>query len=369
MKKSASLPVFFLAVVLSLLPLQALSQNQSAPIKIGAILILSGLGAEQGMNSEKGARLAQEEINQAGGVRGRKLEIIFEDEVGPNPRGAVSAFHKLTTLDGVKYILGPQWLNEVQAVDPLAVKGGVFLVIPSTCGPGLSDHTFCVWADPEQEVDVYAKYIFARHKTIVAFGSSEPWETICLKRFAESYTKLGGQVIQVLAPNENQTDVKTEATRTMAARPEAIFSSGAIHFVSYRKDLVRLRVGAPFYMVELFQELINAAGPAAEGVFYITPTLPDENFKAKFRTRFNVEPDIPATQAYDAIHMLAAAIEKNGEGFDKVQHYFRNFGEYHGAIGTIRSLQGKAAVPKAIYQVRNAKSVLVAGPEEVSKLE
>lgn len=333
--------------------------GQPEPIKVGAILILSGLGAEQGINSQRGATLATEEINAAGGFNGRPLKLIFEDEVGPNPKGAVTAYRKLTTVDKVSFILGPQWLNEVQAVDPLAVKDNVFLVIPSTCGPTLSKNTFCLWADPVQEMESFAEYIYSRQKTVVTFASTEPWESLCIESFKNRYEQLGGKVLDSLLPNENSSDVRTEALKSKAANPEAIVTCGLIHFAQYTQFLRKFDVKAQIYASELFQELINAAGPAAENIVYITPTLPDAVFSEKFAKRFSATPDIPATQAYDGIRMLAKAIAEEGNNFHGVQHFFQTFKEYKGAIGAIREKEGRAIVPTGLYTIQAGRPIRI----------
>lgn len=78
------------------------------PIRIGGILMLTGVGSNWGLNSQRGVDHAIEEINNEGGIDGRLLEIVYEDNQGDDPRVAVSAFYELFRED-INIILGPNW--------------------------------------------------------------------------------------------------------------------------------------------------------------------------------------------------------------------------------------------------------------------
>ena len=83
---------------------------QGKPIKIGVVASMTGPGAFYGENIQKGVGLAVEEINASGGVLGRPIEVIYEDDE-TNPQKTVSAARKLLSIDGVIVLLGVQWVE------------------------------------------------------------------------------------------------------------------------------------------------------------------------------------------------------------------------------------------------------------------
>src|SRR3989344_6376843 len=94
------------------------------PIKIGGVFILTGEGASWGEATRNGMELAIGEINNRGGIDGRKLQAIYEDD-GSDPKKAIAAFNKLTEVDGVKFIIGPNWSNTGTALINLIKQKGV----------------------------------------------------------------------------------------------------------------------------------------------------------------------------------------------------------------------------------------------------
>jgi len=106
-------------VLVALLVIWGLSRNQSGSIKIGATLPLTGDAAAWGKNTQQGIDLAVEEINTKGGVLGRTIEIIYEDTQAL-PKEGVTAYRKLTTVDGVQAIIDDSVSGITLAMAPLA---------------------------------------------------------------------------------------------------------------------------------------------------------------------------------------------------------------------------------------------------------
>jgi len=114
------------------------------PIKIGGILVLTEEGSDWGLNSQRGADLALEDINNGGGINGRKLEMVCKDSKGDDPRTAVSAFFKLLR-NRVRIILGPNCSPSGLALAPLARQKQVLMISPTLGVAGFneeSDYTF-----------------------------------------------------------------------------------------------------------------------------------------------------------------------------------------------------------------------------------
>ena len=113
-----------------------LAVQADEPIKIGSVLRLSA-GAEDGIPAKRGVELAVDEINKAGGINGRKLEVIFEDEKD-SPTSAVNAVQKLINVDKVVAIIGPMTSGAALAAAPSANESKILLVTPTATSPKVS---------------------------------------------------------------------------------------------------------------------------------------------------------------------------------------------------------------------------------------
>ncbi|RMD85442.1 MAG: amino acid ABC transporter substrate-binding protein [Candidatus Dadabacteria bacterium] len=322
------------------------------PIKIGAIFILSGEGSAWGINAQRGTILAVEEINSSGGIRGRPIEVIYEDEPGGSAVKAVEAYHKLTKIDKVKYILGPSWQDEVMAVAPLSKRDKV-IVVGATYMPNPPENMFMVWMDAEIEADRIVDYVIDRFHKVAVLSSQQSWESLVAKRFKKSFESRGGKVAAFFEPLPSATDVKAEALKTKAASPDAIFISSYLLFSKYTRELRRLGVKAPFFSQELDQTAVDSSGKAAEGTIFIRPAQPDNDFLEKFRKRFGTDPDIPAAQSYDALYVLARALKSVGEDYGRLVEHFKNFPAYRGVCGTYRLQGGKTITDTELMVIKN----------------
>ena len=130
-----------------LLMVACTTTNNDETIKIGGILILTGTGSQTGTMELKGADLAIEEINSEGGINGKKLEIIYEDNSDDEPKTAVTALQKLLAQD-IKIILGTTWTPSAKAVSPIACKEGALMISASVGVADFNeacDYLFNLW--------------------------------------------------------------------------------------------------------------------------------------------------------------------------------------------------------------------------------
>ena len=131
MRKSANRTLLAFALI-PLLSFAFLACNGSdggqdaEPFRIGVMESLTGPGESYGTVANQAKQMAVDEINAAGGIDGRPLELIVEDS-RCTAQDAIAAFHKLTDVDGVKIILGTSCSGAMLGVAPLAEKDGVVL--------------------------------------------------------------------------------------------------------------------------------------------------------------------------------------------------------------------------------------------------
>jgi ABC-type branched-subunit amino acid transport system substrate-binding protein len=206
---TTALCVFLFAVLA-----QAAAYGEAKVITIGGIVTLSGEGAPYGINAQRGAILAIEEINSAS--HGIPFKVIWEDEIGGKAEKAVTAYKKLTQIDGVSIIFGPTYLDGLFAIAPLAKKDGKLLVTASN--PALSiSNVFSTWVDPRQEAETMAKHIASSHKRVAVLSCQQAWDAIVGKHFRDSFTATGGEIVYLTEPLPDTTDLKPEG-QTIKAR-------------------------------------------------------------------------------------------------------------------------------------------------------
>ena len=111
-------------ILMSVFLLSGCTQDE---IEIGAILMLTGMASNFGEDSQKGIELAVQEINAAGGINGKQLKVVYEDDQGDNAAVAVTAFHRFLSED-IKIIVGPNWSPSGNALAPLACDNDVLMM-------------------------------------------------------------------------------------------------------------------------------------------------------------------------------------------------------------------------------------------------
>ena len=318
------------------------------PLRVGGILTLTGEGSPYGINGQRGIILALEEINRAGGVRGRRIEVLWEDETGGKAEPAVTAFRRLTAMEGVRFIFGPSYQDASLALLPLAKREGVLLLSPSSPRLGAQGF-FSTWIDPVQEVEIVAAAVLKRHKRIAVLSSEQSWDAMVSKAFREEVLRRGGEVVSFQEASPDASDVKAEVMRVKGAGPDAVFIGSYTLFAKFVPALKRLGVDVPYYSIEADSAVIKAANGAAQGLIFAGPAIPESGFAEAFRRRFAAPPDIPAYQGYDLAKLFARAVEAAGEDPKDVAGWLDDFGYYHGAAGDYRAAGGRLTFSAALF--------------------
>ena len=185
------------------------------PIKIGGIFILSGEGASWGEAAKNGMELAIKEINAEGGIEGKPLQGIYEDD-GSDPSKAISAFNKLTNSDGVKFIIGPNWSNTGLSLIELIKQHGVVAISPSLGLPAYnesSEYIFNTWPHDEILSENLAQYVYDKgYRNVAVFGANDVWVKAQDQAFIKKFVELGGKIAFLYEPLVTVTDVMSEVT-------------------------------------------------------------------------------------------------------------------------------------------------------------
>lgn len=303
------------------------------PIRLGMVIPITGPLAESGKYALQGARLAIEEVNAAGGVLGRPLEIVTEDDQSTNP-GTVLAFSKLAGRGDIPILLGPTRSTQIQAIAPDILKTGKPVMIGGT-DPRLTkagnpwlfrfrpNDTYTARVIADFGVNVLGKRKWAVVHATDAFGTSA--STL----FVEALGKLGVTPALVQGSPNNTADFTPVglAVKQSGADVMATFITFEQDLAIFARQLKQLGVspvwiGSPSTVTTT---ALNLAGPALFGSFAVADFNRDASPEAKkfaesYVAAYKTAPDFFASWPYDAVKILARAITSaGGVDADKVR--------------------------------------------------
>ena len=300
---------------------------EPAPIKVGEFASLTGKEAAFGQSSHKGTLLAVEEINAAGGVLGRKIQLITEDNQSKAGESATIA-KKLISRDKVVALIGEVASMRSLEAAPIAQQSRIPMISPSSTNPKVTEignYVFRVcFIDPFQGV-VMAK--FARNtlklkRVAVLTSVSSAYSVGLAKYFKERFVQDGGAIALEQRFTEGDKDFKAQLTAIKAANVDGIFLPGYYTEAALVCKQARdLGMNLPLFGGDGWEapQLISIGGAAVEGTYYSTHYSPENKspavsgFVERFRKRWDNEvPDAMAALGYDAAMVLADAIKRAG---------------------------------------------------------
>ncbi len=318
-----------------------------SPLRIGVMESVTGPGETYGTVIVQARQLAADEINAAGGVNGRKLELIIEDSKCA-PQDAITAYRKLTGVDGVKVILGASCSGSVLGAAPLAEADGVVLFSASATNPDIAeagDYIFRTSINDNQRGVDTGNVLWAdgvrRLATITeATDYAEGLRRITVQQFES----LGGTVVGSEGYVSDATDFRAQLTKLRDARPDALHLSAQSEFSggTVIKQARELGFTEPIYTetVGSGATALEIAGEAATGMKAIIPS-PDlstdlgREFLERFRERYgHITLPWYIGSAYDGVYIAAECLKQTGD--DQDADGFRDclYGvTYSGAIG------------------------------------
>jgi branched-chain amino acid transport system substrate-binding protein len=301
--------------------------KQSETIKVGEYASLTGKEATFGQSSHKGVVMALEEINAAGGVLGKKIELVSEDNQ-TKPGESATVVKKLIARDKVIALLGEVSSGRSLEAAPIAQAAGVPMIAPAATNPSVTekgDYIFRVcFIDPFQGT-VMAKFAqtdLNAKKVAIISSASNAYSVGLAKFFRETFTQSGGTVAVEQKYSEGDKDFRAHLTAVKAAGVDAVFVPG---YYTESALLVRqareLGITVPFFGGDGWEsdKLLEIGGDALNGCFYSTHFSPQNKepavaeFVKKFKARWNNEvPDAFAALGYDAAYVLVDAIKRAG---------------------------------------------------------
>jgi branched-chain amino acid transport system substrate-binding protein len=323
-----------LAVAAAALPARA-----AEPIKIGALLSVTGPASFLGAPEARTLEMLAADLNAKGGIAGRKVVLVVKD-TGGNPEKAISFAKQLIDEEQVFAIIGPATSGETLAVKQLAVDGKTLLVSCAAAEAIVNPVAPWVFKTAQKDSDA-ARKLFQRMKkagiTRVGLLSSNT-----------GFGKAGRETIAKLAPefgielvadevyDKAATDLTAEVTKVKAANPQAILNWSIEPAQSIvLKNARQIGVTAPIFQSHGFANIqyVKAAGAAAEGVVFpasrivVAEALPEKHpqkavlvaYKKAYEARYQEDASAFGGYAHDAFAVLVKLLESVGPDREKVR--------------------------------------------------
>lgn len=356
--------VIWLVIILAIVGVIWFNSNKpepnGEPIKIGALLNLTGDATAWGENAKNAIQLATDQINQGGGIHGRLVQVIYEDTAA-EPKKAVSAFQKIISVDRVTAVIGPLSQTETLAVLPLIKQTAIPAIGPSYVPlknrTNLRNPLF-VWMDAEEEASRLAQYVFDQGiRSVGVIGTLDSWENTVSQSFSEKFRFLGGTITLEEIVQPGTEDMKLSITKVLASKPQGIFLGTYYQFINSTKVLRDLSYEGKLYSIEVDDYLAGETASWINGLKFIAPDYYRNDFIKMFGDKFGRVPGLPAGQAYDATNILFSFL-KQSTNRNEILEMIENFKNYEGVSGKLEvAPNGRTYLPTALFELQNGKIV------------
>lgn len=299
----------------------AFGVHAQGTIKIGLVNEATGPNAEAGVYTVNGARLALEEVNAAGGILGKKAELELEDNQSTNP-GTVLAFSKLFAQKDIVAIIGPIRSTQTQAASPTIAKSGIPVMIGGT-DPTLTKVNNR-WLFRGRPSDAYSSRVIAdfgvntlKKQKWAIIHSTDAFGSGGMNALVAALKTLGITPVLVQGYTNNSQDFTPVVLAIKKSGADIIgsYMTNSPDVGIFAKQLRQLGLNAEWVGSSsvVTDTAMKLAGPALHGVHSIADFTPDANdeskaYTAKYRARYKLDPDVYSSWAYDAMKVLALAI-------------------------------------------------------------
>lgn len=347
--------------------------EDTGPIRVGVYADLSGQTSSFGQSTKNGIQMAADEINKAGGINGRQIQLVVEDDQGL-PAQAATVVTKLINQDKVHAVLGEVASSNSLAAAPKAQEAKVPMITPSSTNPKVTqvgDYIFRVcFIDPFQG-EVMAKFaantLKAKTAAVLTDVNSD-YSRGLDQFFTENFTKLGGKIVEKQSYTQTDQDFSGQLTAIRSANPDVIYLPGYYGQVGViAKQSRQLGIKAPLLGGDGWDapQLFQLGGDALNGDFfsnhysYEDPRPEVKTFVDAYRARYNAIPDAIAALAYDAMKVLADSIKRaSSTDGQKLRDAIAQTKNFPGVTGTISINQDRNAVkPATVFELQNGKYV------------
>ena len=344
---------------------------QTADIPVGLYAALSGDQASFGNATLQGVRLAADEINAAGGLLGRKIRLVVEDDRGKADEAA-SAVTKLITSDDVIAVIGENSSSQSLAAAPICQSNGVPMISPSSTNPNVTkrgDYIFRVcFTDPYQG-KALAAFVRSNLKLATAailVDNKSDYSVGLAEFFGKEFTAMGGRIVGQQSYAGGDTEFRPQLTSIKRSKPDVLFVPGFYTDVGQIANQAReLGIDVPMVGGDGWDSpvVIEIGGKAIENSYFSDhyfvgdPRPLVQNFVKAINARHGKNPEANAALGYDALKIFAAAVQRAGSLDRKaIRDQIAATSGYQGVSGEITMGPERDPIkPVAMIKIENGR--------------
>lgn len=373
MKKKLSLLFVLISIFFFASCHQKENISEKENIKIGAIFDMTGSLAYMGKWSQNGALLAVDNINNNGGIEGKKVSLLIEDG-GSDANKNVSAFRKLIDSDKVSLVIGFNSSSAVMAAAPIANTTKTVLLTSGTGSPNITDagdYIFRNRLSGKLEVDAIAKFIALKSniKEIGVLYINNEYGKGYARIFQSAFETHGGTILLEEGFEQNQTNFKSLVRKLKDNNIQAIY------LIAYAKEggILLKQSYEQNYMPQWFSanpieapEFLEIAGKSAEGIIYsIAKYDPNDalskKFNSEYKARYGSDSEMFAANSYDAVNIGTLAISNTDGSGEQIKTYlYDSIKDYPGVAGLTTFDHNGDVIKSAIIKIiKNGQFILL----------
>ena len=350
---------------------EAQTAEATGDIPVGVYAALTGDQASFGNATVQGVKLAADEINAAGGVLGRRIKLIIEDDQG-RPDQAASVVTKLITSDDVIAVIGENSSNNSLAAAPICQSNKVPMISPSSTNPAVTergDYIFRVcFTDPYQgkALAFFVKNNLKLDSAAILLDKKNDYSVGLAQFFEKEYVALGGRITGTQSYSGGDTEFRPQLTTLKRGNPQVLFIPGFYTEVGQIAIQARdLGYTVPMVGGDGWDSptVIEIGGKSIDGSYFSDhyfvgdPRPLVQQFVSKIQQRHGKRPEANAALGYDALKIFAAAATRAGS-LDRaaIRDQIAATKEYDGVSGLITMGADRNPIkPVAMIKIENGQ--------------
>ena len=328
-------------------------------VKIGVFMSMTGDTANFGISSTNGIKMAADEINAAGGINGKQVELDVQDDRS-DPSEAATIVTKFVTQDAVNAILGEVASSRSIAAAPIAQNAKIPMLTPSSTNPEVTkkgDYIFrSCFIDPVQGAAIaqFAARTLGKKRAAIMVDRKNDYSTGLEKVINATFTKMGGEMVVTQSYQAGDQDFNAQITSIKGANPDVIFVPGYYGDVAlFAKQARDKGVTVPLVGGDGWdaKQLYDIGGKALNGCYFTNHYSPYDTdpavvkFVTDYKARYGAIPDALAATAYDAAKIMFDAIKRaNSLDGKAIRDALAATKEFPGVTGKVTFNENRDAV-------------------------
>ena len=303
--------------------------GEADAFRIGVMESLTGPGVTYGTVANQAKQMAADEINAAGGINGRMLELVVEDSKCSAQDG-ITAYHKLTDVENVKIILGTSCSGAMLGVAPLAEEDGVVMFSGLATNPDIANEGDYIFRTAQNDALLGVQLANVMWddgiRTLATISESTDYAEGLRRATTEAFDTLGGEIVATERYQTDSQEFRTQLTTLFSANPDALLITAQAEFsaATILKQAQELGYTGPIYsdIVALGTSALEVAGNAATGVKAVIAHIDPTNTRATtvlsdFRERYEyVTLSWFLASAYDDVYITAECLKQTDDDQD-----------------------------------------------------